>query len=111
MTWVVVDANRTFEKYMLIGNTCFYGFNITGTTVGGVLSFALQIALPPGLMPTALQAAGCWVFDNAVGVAGIAQVNPAITGVISVLRADIANYAASAGNTAVRGCAVFEVQP
>lgn len=112
MTWTVAVGDQFVYKYMLVGKTMILAYEIRTSTVGGVLSSALQIAIPGGF----LSAGRTWSFHRLSDAGAVATFGTAFVGTggavvqLFVDNTTTTNWAASADLTSVAGTIAFEVQ-
>jgi hypothetical protein len=111
MTWSLIAANQyTFAYKRLDPTTVILHVELVNTTVGGTLGTYLQITLPAGMVGACDQNAGWWGQDNGNGIAVRATVQRGSTQIL-LLRADLANWAASTKNTTLGGQMVLRLLP
>lgn len=108
MTWTVASGDIETFAYSLTYKVINVAFNLATTTVGGTLSNRLKILIPRGLVAARPMRNTVQVFDNNVGVAGVAMVTTNGT-TIDIARIDNANFAAATDLTYVYGQIWFEV--
>lgn len=109
-TWTVTSGQQVAYSWMIIGKTMFLAFTINGSSVGGVASTELRIAIPGGFLAATGNTLGAIrSFDNGVDTVGFCGT---VVGAayVRLWRSGFTNWAASALNTSVQGLAVFEVQ-
>jgi hypothetical protein len=109
MTWTVASGDVMTFAYTMRGKTMTVSLVLLTTTVGGTPSTSLQVAIPGGFTAAKAMQSVCEVLDNGARTTG--RINVAASGtLIAIQRTDLANWAASTDNTAVRGQLEFEVQ-
>lgn len=109
MTWTVETGDQTTYKYTLVGKTITVTAHIVTSSVGGTLSTDLRIPVPGGHVSANTVSTAGWVLDNGAGAAAVISVSAGGT-FISITRADLANFAASAHGTQARFTFPFEIQ-
>jgi hypothetical protein len=111
MTWTVASGNVTTSRYIVIGKTMTYIFTIASTSVGGVVSSELRIAIPGGYTAAnrATQALGL-IVDNGTRITAYGDTVGAANTYIAIVKHAGTNWTASAANTFVYGQITFEVQ-
>ena len=108
MTWVLTEADQVTLSYTIAGKTMTVAFTLENTSVGGVVSSALRIALPPGRVATRAMASPVRIRDNGTWTTGEASVVADGT-YITIQRTDGANFTLSTNATDVRGQLTLEV--
>lgn len=109
MTWTVQAADQLRYSYMLIGHTLFLDFSFTTTSVGGVANTTLLLPLPYNYKAANSQHGTPFYYsDNGTFGIGLARV-AASAQVVQLLTAGIANWTASANNTAMEGQLRIEI--
>lgn len=110
MTWTVSAGNVVTLQYTQVGNTMTVAFYITGTSVAGVLDYALQILIPNG-KTAAATVAGTYIYSDNGGTetVGSLQVSSGDTH-INLLTAGVLNWHTATGTTTARGQLTFPVQ-
>jgi hypothetical protein len=108
MTWTVSSGQALNYRYTIDGKTMTVAWVVSGSTVGGTPSSALQVAIPAGKLAASRITNPCHVLNNAVHTAGQAQVT-AGAAVISIFTTGAgANYVA--GTTDTDGQLTFDIQ-
>lgn len=107
--WTVAAGDVALNRYWYdaTGKKCTWNFYITTATLAGTPA-SLQITHPLGLVSAKSVGSPCWISDNGTAVAGLVQ---AVAGdfVITISRADAANFSVSTNNTTVIGQITYEV--
>jgi hypothetical protein len=101
MTWTVDAADQITYRYMFVGDTMFVDVYLDATSVGGVVSTPLMIAIPGGFVAAKSVASGTFVVDNGATAVAFQRVLAGATK-IEVARVDLANFTACANLTYVR---------
>lgn len=108
MTWTVTNPQAVNYRYTLDGKRMTVAWFITGSTVGGTLNSALQIAIPAGLLANSRTVTPCFVLNNAIFTTGRAEVNLGLGNIFIFINNAGPNYIA--GVTDTYGEIVFDVQ-
>lgn len=108
MTWTVDSGDVMTYAYKLRNKSLSLSVYINATTVGGVVSSQLRIAIPAGQLTAKNTVNTCMILDN--GVRSVAYFT-AVTGLgyITINRADGSNFTLAANNTYVLGQIDIEV--
>jgi hypothetical protein len=102
MTWSVTSGDINVYSYWLIGTVLYLSFDIQTSTVAGVVSQQLQLAIPGGFVATSDAGGAGWAEDNGVATSTVLVVTAA-TDYVAILRTDNANWTAAANTTRVLG--------
>lgn len=110
MTWTVEAGDVTEIKYTIDPNKRMtVKFAIEQTSVGGVASDTLKIAIPASKTAAAPTYNPVHIVDNGTATTGYATVATAGT-TINIKRTNGANFAGAANTTAVYGEITFDIQ-
>jgi hypothetical protein len=109
--WTVSVAAQTYLRYMLVGETAFVQFSLDNTSVTAGSAY-LAMTLPVALKPVSdLMLNPCYVVDNGTGSIGFTQTSIGTSGrgELRFFLTSLANWAAAAGTTTMRGVAIFKI--
>ena len=107
MTWTVDAGDQTAFWYALVGKMMTIGFKIAGSSVGGTLNTALQIAIPASKTAALDQWSVGWMYQG-TWTACFLFVEASGT-VIKVQKADGSNWGSSTNGTYVLGEITFPI--
>lgn len=109
MTWGVGAADQVDYSYMIINNTMFVLWRIDNSTIGGVVDFALRLAIPAGKVAAALTAGTMVYLNGGTYNTGWSQVAGAGT-FIEMYRSPLANWVLGVDNVSCYGHIVFPIR-
>jgi hypothetical protein len=107
MTWTVQENDQTTLAYTLMGKTLLVAFMLNDTTIGGVASTALKIALPVPFTAARAMVTLVRLLNGGTYSAAVAHVEAGGT-VININTMSGANF--STGSTYLQGQIAIEVQ-
>lgn len=108
MTWTV-DLSDQANRFTLIGTTMILNVRLDSTTVGGVVSFQLNMRIPGGFTASKSCSATCLIYDASTSAVVGQMRTLAGTTLINFFRFDGGNYTAGANTTSIAGQLAIEV--
>lgn len=108
MTWSVTSGDVLTNRKMRAGNTLWWTFALASTTVGGVVSTELQIALPDSLRSRKFTVTTIAVDDNGTTGVGRAAISEGAS-VLRLSKADGSNWTLSTNATEIFGQIAIDV--
>ena len=114
MTWGVDEADILTSAYLVQGRTFYYNFAFGTTTVGGVVSTDLNIALPNSYISAKTVVGGVVRISDNGSVGNLGILVAGATGTNIIIRSTplvvAANWTLSTNNTLVQGTFGIEIQ-
>lgn len=110
MTWTVDAADVQLRRFAAIGQTLFYNIALAATSVGGVVSNELRMALPPSYVVARTVNSVCFMNDAGTGNVGGLATSVVGDTFVRFQRATGANWLVSANATAIYATLSIEVR-